>query len=93
MRGGGQMPFGIFPKIHPFWRRSASLMTMTRIAIPTTTIMISRCVGDPFYPVNRTRLGFTSLPCTTDTRRKSHVRRRFSNRAHFDFTNHINVNI
>ena len=27
MRGGGQRPFGTFPKIHPFWRRSASLMS------------------------------------------------------------------
>ena len=26
MRGGGQRPFGTFPKIHPFWRRSASLL-------------------------------------------------------------------
>ena len=25
MRGGGQRRFGIFPKIHLFWRRSASL--------------------------------------------------------------------
>ena len=26
MRGGGQRPFGTFPKIHPFWRGDASLM-------------------------------------------------------------------
>ena len=25
MRGGGQRPFGTFPKIHPFWRGDASL--------------------------------------------------------------------
>ena len=23
--GGGQMPFGRFPKIHPFWQRQASI--------------------------------------------------------------------
>ena len=26
MRGGGQRPFGTFPKIHPFWEGDASLM-------------------------------------------------------------------
>ena len=26
MRGGGQWPFGTFPKIHPFWKGNASLM-------------------------------------------------------------------
>ena len=26
MRGGGQKPFGTFPKIHPFWRRHTSLI-------------------------------------------------------------------
>ena len=26
MRGGGQRPFGTFPKIHPLWKGSASLM-------------------------------------------------------------------
>ena len=25
MRGGGQQPFGTFPKIHPFWEGDASL--------------------------------------------------------------------
>ena len=25
MRGGGQRPFGTFPKIHPFWSGEASL--------------------------------------------------------------------
>ena len=25
MRGGGQRPFGIFPKIHPIWQRDPSL--------------------------------------------------------------------
>ena len=25
MRGGGQRPFGTFPKIHPFWSGDASL--------------------------------------------------------------------
>ena len=25
-RGGGQRPFGTFPKIHPFWRGEASLI-------------------------------------------------------------------
>ena len=25
IRGGGQRPFETFPKIHPFWRRLASL--------------------------------------------------------------------
>ena len=25
MRGGGQRPFGTFPKIHPFWKPDTSL--------------------------------------------------------------------
>ena len=30
--GGGQRPFGTFPKIHPFWRRRLSLrLASTRI--------------------------------------------------------------
>ena len=29
MRGGGQRPFGTFPKIHPFWKGSASLTLET----------------------------------------------------------------
>ena len=29
MRGGGQRPFGTFPKIHPFWKGSASLSWKT----------------------------------------------------------------
>ena len=29
MRGGGQWSFGIFPKIHPFWRCEASLSLLT----------------------------------------------------------------
>ena len=27
MMGGGQRPFGTFPKIHPFWSGEASLTT------------------------------------------------------------------
>ena len=30
MRGGGQRPFGIFPKIDPFWWRHLSLTTLTQ---------------------------------------------------------------
>ena len=29
MRGGGQQPFGTFPKIHPFWWGQASLIGKT----------------------------------------------------------------
>ena len=29
MRGGGQRPFGIFPKIHLIWKRDPSLKTKT----------------------------------------------------------------
>ena len=29
MRGGGQRPFGTFPKIHPFWEGDASLRIIT----------------------------------------------------------------
>ena len=39
MRGGGQMPFGSFPKIHPFWRCGASL---TVILIVTVTMIIPK---------------------------------------------------
>ena len=28
--GGGQLPFGTFPKIHPFWKGKASLTTMMK---------------------------------------------------------------
>ena len=31
MRGGGQRPFGTFPKIHPFWKGSASLSPMCTV--------------------------------------------------------------
>ena len=30
MRGGGQRPFGTFPKIHPFWKGKASLREIDR---------------------------------------------------------------
>ena len=36
MKGGGQRPFGTFPKIHPFWYRYSSFVTR-----PRTTVFIS----------------------------------------------------
>ena len=33
MRGGGQRPFGIFPKIHPFWLRHPSLMFINSLGV------------------------------------------------------------
>ena len=33
MRGGGQRPFGIFPKIHPIWQRDPSLMMILMMMV------------------------------------------------------------
>ena len=33
MRGGGQWPFGTFPKIHPFWKGKASLSVFVFIFV------------------------------------------------------------
>ena len=42
MRGGGQRPFGIFPKIHPFWWGHPSLTVVT---IKTNVTIVTQ-VGD-----------------------------------------------
>ena len=38
MRGGGQRPFGTFPKIHQFWRRHPSLITTIVIMVKKVKI-------------------------------------------------------
>ena len=39
MGGGGQRPFGTFPKIHPFWKGQASLTLndVSGVGVETTT--------------------------------------------------------
>ena len=43
MRGGGQKPFGTFPKIHPFWWFPYSLMVLAR-AMVLARVMLLDCV-------------------------------------------------
>ena len=45
MRGGGQRPFGTFPKFHPFWRRRPSLSQGPQLP----GMSRSKWVGEPDY--------------------------------------------
>ena len=45
MRGGGQRPFGTFPKIHPFWSGDASLSPMKFCDILDFSLPVALVLG------------------------------------------------
>ena len=46
MRGGGQRPFGTFPKIHPFWSGDTSLRDHSHLA--SRQALAVKHPGDPW---------------------------------------------
>ena len=54
MRGGGQRPFGFFPKIHPIWRRDPSL-------IITIIVVLTSCGGTSNETVLRSTFWYASI--------------------------------